>query len=121
MSTVQVIEKNGKPEYYIVPAALWNRVRAAVEDADDAAAFDRAVERDDGTRILSEVAFAIADGAHPVRAWREHRGLNQEALAVAAGLSKSFLSQIEGGKRVGTAATLRKLAAALDVPLAALT
>ena len=75
----------------------------------------------DGTRIPAEVAFAVADGAHPVRAWREHRGLSQDALAADSGLSKPFVSQIEGGKRAGTTTTLKKLAAALQVPLAALT
>ena len=121
MSNIQVIEKNGKPEYYVVPAALWEKVRAAAEDTEDAAAFDLAVAKDDGTRIPAEVAFVIADGAHPVRAWREHRGLSQDALAAGSGLSKPFVSQIEGGKRAGTTVTLKKLAAALKVPLAALT
>ena len=51
----------------MVPAALWEKVRAAVEDAEDAAAFDSAVATDDGTRIPSEVVFAIAEGEHPVR------------------------------------------------------
>ena len=67
MSNIQVIEKNGKPEYYVVPVALWEKVRAAVEDAEDATAFDSAVATDDGTRIPSEVVFAIAEGEHPVR------------------------------------------------------
>ena len=67
MEKVQVIKKNGKPEYYVVPVALWEKVRAAVEDAEDAAAFDSAVAIDDGTRIPSEVVFAMAAGEHPVR------------------------------------------------------
>jgi len=65
-------------------------------------------------------ALAIADGTHPVKAWREHKGLTLQALADAAGVSKPYVSQIEGGKRAGTAATLRKLATALGVPPGAL-
>ena len=121
MTEVQVIRKDGKPAFYVIPANLWNKVRGVIEDADDSAAFDRAIASDDGDRIPAEVAFAIADGASPVRAWREHRGLSQEALAEAAGLSKPFVSQIEGGKRSGTAATLKKIAAALGAPLDTLT
>jgi hypothetical protein len=34
---------------------------------------------DDGTRTPAAVAFALADGVHPVRAWREQRGLSLEA------------------------------------------
>ena len=39
----------------------------------------------------------------------------------SASVSKPYVSQIEGGKRVGTTATLKKLARALGVPLGALT
>jgi transcriptional regulator with XRE-family HTH domain len=46
--------------------------------------------------------------------------MTQDALATAAGVSKPFVSQIEGGKREGSTATLRKLAAALGVSLDAL-
>lgn len=120
MSKVQVIEKDGRPAFYVLPAALWEKVREAVEDAEDAAAYAEAVANDDGVRLPASVACAIADGAHPVRAWREYRGLALQALADAAGVSRPYLSQIEGGKRAGTAATLGKLAAALGVPLGAL-
>ncbi len=119
MSKVQVIEKDGKPEYDVVPAALWNKVRAAAENAEAAAAFDAAVAADDGIRIPAVVAFAIADGVHPVRAWRDQRGLSQDAVALASGISKPLVNQIESGKRAGTITTLKKLAAAFDVPVQA--
>ncbi len=63
------------------------------------------------------MAFAIADGTYPVKAWREYRGLSQDALADAAGLSKPFIIQIDRGKRSGTTETLKKLATALSAPL----
>ena len=121
MSQVQVIEKDGVPAFYVVPAALWARIREQIEDAEDAAAFDKAVKGADGFTIPLAVAKAQLEGAHPVRAWRDHRGLSGQALADAAGVSKAYVSQIEGGSRVGTAATLKKLAAALGVPLDVLT
>ena len=120
MSKVQVIEQDGKRLVYVVPADSWERVKGAVEDAEDAAAYAEAVARDDGVRYPAAVALAIADGAHPVKAWREHKRLTLQALADAAGVSKPYVSQIEGGKRTGTAATLRKLASALAVPPGAL-
>lgn len=120
MTRVQVIEKDGKPLYYVVPADLWAAVRQTIEDAEDAAEYAAAKASDDDVRYPSAVAHAIADGAHPVRAWREHRGLTLQQVADAAGLSKPFVSQIEGGKRVGTAATLKKLSRALGVPASAL-
>ena len=120
MSQVQVIEQDGKPSCYVVPARLWDRVKDMVEAAEDAAAYAEAVANDDGVRFPSDVARAMADGTSPLRAWREHKGLTLQALADAAGVSKPYVSQIEGGKRAGTAATLKKLAAALGVPVDAL-
>ncbi|MCZ2103752.1 MAG: helix-turn-helix transcriptional regulator [Burkholderiales bacterium] len=117
MTTVQIIEQDGKPAFYAVPATLWRKVRDAIEDAQARTAFDHAVADDDGDRVPAEVAFAIADGTSPVRAWREYRGISQDALAQSSGLSKPFVSQIESGKRAGTTATLKKLAAALAAPL----
>ena len=118
MSEVQVIEKDGRPAFYVVHAALWDKVREVMENAEDAAAFNRAMAGD-GSRIPAAVAYAIADGAHPVCAWRKHLGLRQDALA-AAGISTPFLSQIESGKRVGTLATLKKLARAMNLPFGVL-
>ncbi len=120
MTQIQVIETDGKPSFYVVPAELWDRIRELLEDAEDAAAYRQAVAQDDGSRIPLPVMRAELEGTHPVRAWREYRGLTVQALADAAQLSKPFVSQIEGRKRSGTAATLKKLAAALDVPVAAL-
>lgn len=120
MSRVQVIEVDGKPVAYVVPADLWARIKELVEDAEDAAAYEEALARDDGVRIPAPVAYAIADGVHPLKAWRRHRRLSLQALADAAGVSKPFVSQIEGSKRTGSAATLKKLASALGVPVDAL-
>jgi antitoxin component HigA of HigAB toxin-antitoxin module len=120
VSDVQVIEKDGKPVFYVLPAALWELVREAVENAEDVAAYDRAKAADDGVTFPAAVAHAIADGASPLKAWREHKGLTVQALADAAGVSKPYVSQIEGGKRTGTAATLARLAQALGVPVGAL-
>jgi DNA-binding XRE family transcriptional regulator len=119
MSKVQMIEIEGQ-RAYVVPADIWERVKAMVEDAEDAAAYAEAVANDDGVRYPAAVAYAMADGATPLRAWREHKNLTLQALADAAGLSKPFVSQIEGGKRTGSTATLKKLAAALGVPVGAL-
>ena len=116
MSRVQVIETDGKPAFYVVPADIWLRVREMVQDVEDAAAYTEAVAQDDGFRVPLSVVEAKLGGASPLRAWREHRELSLQALADAAGVSKPYVSQIESGKRTGTAATLKKLAATLNVP-----
>ena len=119
-SRVQVIEQDGKPAFYVVPADLWERMREAAEDAQDIADLERFEREDDGVRYPAAVAMAMADGARPLRAWREHKAMTLQVLADAAGLSRAYVSQIEGGKRTGSAATLAKLAQALGVSVVAL-
>lgn len=117
MSTIQFIERNGRPEYAVVPIDLFERMQRALEDLDDIAALEELRANDDGFRIPGAVADAILDGASPIKAWREHRGLTQDALAAQAGISKAYLCQIETGKRAGTVDTLKAIAAALGLTL----
>ncbi len=119
MNKVQVIEIDGR-RAYVVPADIWERLKDMVEDAEDAAAYAEAVAQDDGLRIPFDVVQAELGGAHPVKAWRDYKGMTLRALADAARVSVPYVSQIEGGKRTGTAATLKKLAEGLGVPVAVL-
>jgi transcriptional regulator with XRE-family HTH domain len=64
--------------------------------------------------LPAEVRQAIAEGVHPVRAWREQRGLNQGQLASMVGISRAYLAQIEGGERTGTLEVMARIARALD-------
>ena len=64
--------------------------------------------------IPGAIRQAIADGIHPVRAWREQRGLNQGQLAAMIGISRAYLAQIEGGERTGTLEVMARVARALD-------
>jgi DNA-binding XRE family transcriptional regulator len=103
----------------VIPYEDYLRLLADAEMLEDVRAYDEA------KRILaageelvpSAVTYAILDGANPVRAWREARGLTQGQLAEAAGISTPYLSQIEAGKRKGSADVLAALARALRVSL----
>lgn len=55
-----------------------------------------------------------------LRRARLERDLSQEELADEAGISTSFLSQVEGGRRSLTITKLQDLAVALRVPIAGL-
>lgn len=117
MNKIQYIERDGKREYAIVPIDVFERLMEAAENMDDIALYDATKAADDGIRIPAEVAHPILDGVHPIKAWREYRKVTQQALADQAGISKPFLSQIEGGKRVGSIKVLSALSRALNVPV----
>lgn len=117
MSGIQYIERDGHREYAIVPIEIFERLIEAAEDREDIEELRRFRETDDGFRIPGDIVFRALDGEHPVKLWREHRGLTVEALATKAGISKAYLSQIENGKRTGTVKTIKALASALDIPV----
>lgn len=107
-------------ELAVLPRADFEALIEALEDAEDNAAADKveaAIAAGEMEVFPGELVFSISDGANPVRAFREHRGLTAEALATRAGISRAYLTQIETGSRAGTAATLKKLATALGVDL----
>ncbi len=70
-----------------------------------------------GTFLPAGQVRRILDGASPLRVYREHRGLTLQALADRIGVGKSYLSQIETGKKAGSLEVMRDCAAALDVDL----
>lgn len=116
---VQVIEKGGKPEWAVIPYEDYQRLLEDAEMLQDVRAYDEARQSLAAGEALvpSEVTYAILDGASPVRAWREYRGLTQQRLAEAAGISVPYLSQIESGKRKGSTDVLSAIARELQLSL----
>lgn len=87
-----------------------------LEDLADAQELRSAVNGQKAEDFLPvEHAARIFGGEHPARVWRQHRGLTMQAVAASAGVSAAYLSEIETGKKPGSVAMLRKIAAALDV------
>jgi DNA-binding XRE family transcriptional regulator len=114
--SAQVIEKNGKPEWAVIPFEEYQRLVELAEMAEDVRAFDEAVTTKE-EYVPHEVVKRLVAGENPIRVWREHRRLTQQALAQAAGISAAYLSQLEQGVRMGKIGVLRALAQALEVDL----
>jgi len=117
---IQIIERDGKPEWAILPYEEYLQLIEQAELLEDIRDFDEisaAIERGDEELIPAEVVNAILDGKNPIKVWREYRGLTQQQLADIVRISKPYLSQIETGKRTGTTDVLSAIAKALDVSL----
>jgi len=117
--SIQIIKRNGNPEWAVIPYEDYLRLVEEAEMMDDVREYDRAIEevRQGEELVPSEVVYAILDGENPIRVWRKYRGYTQQELAEAAGISKPYLSQIETGKRKGTTEVLSAVAKALDLTL----
>jgi len=95
----------------------------ALEDNEDQSAL-RAVEAREheiGKAIARahhlpvEAVIRLMGGEHPLRVWREHLGLTASALAENAGIARSYLVEIEKGRKPGSMSAYRRLAKALDL------
>ena len=118
--SVQFIEKNGRPEWAVVPYEEYQRLVEQAEMLQDIRAYDEsklALAQGEEELIPSEITYALLDGENPIRVWRDYRGLTQQQVAEAAGISKPYLSQLESGRRKGTAEVLAAVARALKVSL----
>jgi DNA-binding XRE family transcriptional regulator len=112
--SAQIIEKNGKPEWAIIPYAEYQKLLEALEDLSDIRALDAAMTSNEELLPVEMVRRLVA-GEHPIRVWREHRGMSQMELAKAAEISPAYLSQLETGVRQGSMRALQALAKSLRI------
>jgi DNA-binding XRE family transcriptional regulator len=103
--------------------AEYKALIEAAEDAEDLAHLAAQEERErvlgiDAARrdyLPGGLVKRMLEGEHPVRLWREQRGLTLSNLAARAGVAVSYLSEIESGRKPGSVGAFRKLAKALDL------
>lgn len=86
-------------------------------DLNDADAVLRRIAGGETEVFPFAVAERLLDGTNPVTVFRELRGMSGRALAAKAGISPSYLSEIEGGHKAGSLDAMARLAEALDVSL----
>jgi DNA-binding XRE family transcriptional regulator len=131
--SIQIIRSPKGEELVVLTRRAYERLRdktgrkeskrEAKEDAADLRAARKILSRIRSGKermIPHQVVKSIIAGTHPVRAWRDERGLTAANLAERVGVARAFITQIETGAREASMATLRKLAKALDVPVAQL-
>ncbi|HEX3984196.1 MAG TPA: helix-turn-helix transcriptional regulator [Acidisoma sp.] len=102
--------------------ADWERL---VEDQHDLASSARydAMVRDSGLAAVKRLSYSDAevtqmlDGTSPIIVWRNRMGMTQRALAEAAGISSSYLAEIETAKKPGSVAAIAAIAKVFRVPI----
>jgi DNA-binding XRE family transcriptional regulator len=105
--------------------ADWERHIDLLEELSDRAAVERSLA--DRARLgdaeYARLAYTademrrVIDGASFITIWRERTGLSQRQLAANAGISPSYLAEIEAGKKPGSLAATAAIAEALRVPI----
>ena len=100
LTDVQIIEKDGKPAFAVIPYEEYLRLLPKDEDE---------------TVPHEVVGLVIKKGMNLVKAWRTHLGLTQREVAKRAGISQAALSQMEKSTNELRTATLEKLARAMGI------
>jgi hypothetical protein len=70
---------------------MKSRQEKILQDIRDYDVIKAAIERGEEELIPAEVVYAKLDGDNPIKVWREYRGLTQQQLARAAGISTPYL------------------------------
>lgn len=98
----QMVEFEGNPIFVLVPYPEYLELTGRKEV---------------GTaNIPLEVAeIALMEEKSLIRAWREHRGLTQEAVAARVGISRGAYAQMEALRAKPRRVTLHKIAMALGI------
>lgn len=102
--SVQIIARDGEPEYAVLP---WADYQALLQ----------AAGRQDAAEVVAPAPAPAASRAplSQLQALREAKGLSPETLARSVGISPHYLAMIESGERQPDAAILRSLAWELGV------
>lgn len=86
-------------------------------DVAHARAIELAARKGETEYLPVDMVKRLARGESPLKLWRERRSLTQRALAARAGISVSYISEIESRRKPGSVAALASLARALDISI----
>jgi DNA-binding XRE family transcriptional regulator len=118
---VQVIKNyDNKPLYALVPYKEYKELYEKLEDLEDISDYDRIKKKlKEGKEELIPAKFVdrILDGENEIKVFRDLRMITQSELAKKVGVSKQYISSIEGDKIKGSKKILNKIAKVLNVNL----
>jgi ribosome-binding protein aMBF1 (putative translation factor) len=115
-----LLDSQGRPQYAVLPIEDYWAITGG-NDAPPPREPDEPrnplYQNAPGFEIPADVTNAVAAGAHPITAWREHRGLTREILAGWIGFDEDDMTHFEENDAVPTVEILQMIANALDVPI----
>lgn len=116
-------QKTARGEVAILPRKEYEKLAAKAAEADEDAGTARLVGRAragvaaGGPLLPKHVVDRLGKGENAVRVLREWRDVTQLYLSFKTNLSQGYISDVETGRRTGTAAALRRIGVVLKVPL----
>ena len=124
MNTPQIIRTASGEELIVLPRAEYEALVVGFsqesEDAEDVAIYDarKAELKAGGVVLPAAVSAAMLRGESRLKAIRRWRDMTQLQIESKTNIGQGYLSDLESGRRTGTAETIAKLAKVLKVPAA---
>jgi ribosome-binding protein aMBF1 (putative translation factor) len=118
----QIIQHPSGESLVVLTLKEYEELRARAEEAEDwedlAIFHERMRDLEAGRDEImpEEVSRYLLKGDSLVKSIRKWRGMTQAEVAEKAGIGQGYLSEIESREKKGTEDTLKRIAAALDVP-----
>jgi DNA-binding XRE family transcriptional regulator len=113
---VQMIEKDGQPEWAVIPYQEYQQLLELKEEFEDIQEFDAALAMPQ-EKIPVEWVDRLLNGEHPISVWREYRGLTQQQLATHCAVDSDSIGQLEMRQCQPSLMILRKMANILKVDI----
>ncbi|MDT3611241.1 helix-turn-helix domain-containing protein [Cronobacter sakazakii] len=116
MFNAQVIhDKEGKPEYVVIPYELYLSLLTQLEDNETLMPLPFEMSDENDVIVPHEVVgISVEQNVSLQAAWRIWRGLSQQDVAEKLGISQSAVSQLESPDSRPQKRTREKLAALYD-------
>ena len=113
----EIIERGGE-KFVVLPLIEFEHLQDDAEMLEDILAYQEAKKRTENEESFpSSVVHPLIDGENPIKIYRKYRKMTQVQLAEKAGIARAYLAQLETGKKQGSVAVLKSVAAALDLEL----
>lgn len=87
-------------------------LKSRVEDLEDRLSLNTPYEEEE--LLDGDALKRIIEGESPVRVWRQYRGMTGQQLGDACGVTKSYISSIENGRKPGSLEFFKAASEALD-------
>lgn len=108
-------------KFAILPFDVWEKIQETLEDLQDIAdakEIEARIQRGEGEYFPAELVEAIMlNGKNKIQAFREYRGMTQEALAEAIGKSVILVRKLESGATKGSIDTIKAVSEVLKVDI----
>jgi DNA-binding XRE family transcriptional regulator len=103
--------------FVLVPNRIFNRMVEAIENEKCIEVAKKELQKPELGIPGGVFHKIVLNNENPIKVYREYRKLSQLQLAKKVGVTESYISQIENGKRAGTTKILKLIAQVLGVTI----